>query len=252
MMVYQNLDAPPASCSPSACAASGGQCTVDVTYYHNDCGDTLGGCFTQAGLPANDTCQPIDTSSGTCPGAVVHAFSMANPQPIQGACTFSGGAAASTTTAWQTTATTCGPSGMTPGSCPASEICGPSPSAGALCIYQAGTPAACPPAPSPYSVLSVYYTGMTGDTRGCACNCGSPTTNCALGGTAVFYTDPGCGGESGSVGVSTASGSCAMLPGSSYYTTYGATLSQACNGTSVSPSGSPPAPSGPITFCCAL
>jgi hypothetical protein len=246
----------PATCSACSCGpAQGGTCGVHLTYFHNPCGDTQGGCNTQTDGLLAGACQMLTTVDGVCAGTPVEAFQADYAQATAGSC----GAGTSSPTgplpSWSTVAVACGLSAPADaGACSTTDICVP-PQTSAfpnVCFMSAGMQS-CAALPAPYNNPYVFYTAVD-DTRGCSgCACGQPSPTCNLGGTATFYTDPGCTADVGSRNISTAS-ACYSLPGSSYYSRYspGTNLPGSCQPAGGSPTGGvTPSASSATTFCCA-
>ena len=250
------LDTSPASCSACACgAATGGTCGVHLTYFHNPCGMTQGGCNTQTDGLIAGPCQLLTTVDGVCAGTPVEAFQADYAQATAGSCVPGASMPTGPAPTWTTVAVACGLAAPADaGSCAPTDLCVP-PDTSAfpnLCFMNAGMQS-CASLPAPYNNPYVFFTAFD-DARACsACSCGQPSPTCTLGGTATFYADSACTVDVGSRTISMAS-ACYSLPGSSYYSRYapGTNLPGSCQPAGGSPGGSvTPRASSATTFCCA-
>ncbi len=200
------------------------------------------------------TCTATDTlasgamcGSNPCNTSVFADF----PTVSGGSCAAKGGTPNLSTPSWGVAATVCGNVAAMAG-CGAEDKCMPKPAApfeGHVCVGKAGDQTC----PAVFTKKHLYYGGLA-DTRGCApCGCGDPSGSvCEI--TIKLHSDDACA-INPPIATFTA-GSCANLTGNPRIGGREASVTQAPNGGSCTPTVSNPMPTGsltestPTTFCC--
>jgi hypothetical protein len=238
------LTVPAHSCSNCSCGSpSGGACTLSTLTVHNtsNCG---GG--TQPVTPASrGTCTPFTALDGN-DGMTASTVSMTSA----GSCSASGGALTAPPVTWDTAGKLCSGAPEDAGGCDGSSVCAPAPVAPfgtAVCIWQAGDTATCPPEYPNQTVLS----GGVDDGRACsACSCSAPSGR-SCSGTMSVYEGGTCAGTA--IDVPTNGSTCVPL---SIATTSASLISNyslsggSCNASGGAATGSATA-LNPRTICCA-
>ena len=233
--------APPATCgctcSPPS-TASCGNVTVSF-FFDSSCKNPC------AGSPVTVT--PGGACVTGCPGALTMRASL--PTATGGTC--AGNASTSLPPiGWGHTARACAaPMSDAPGGCGAGALCvarPTTPSPSVLCVWRSGD-VACPGAP--YSVRSVYFTGVN-DTRACtACTCDAPGGLTCAASQISTYADGEC--PSNPAGSIVGDGGCVSAPGSTSVVRAGPSSpsGSGCTPNPVSATGTV-VPTGPTTVCC--
>jgi hypothetical protein len=259
-----------ATCTACSCAGPTGETCVLPTEIDSEdgmCGKAAecGGVLsTPAGW--NGTCTGVDELPGgtdTCgagsncvngTAACNVSVSTAAPTVTGGTCVASGGTATVPPVTWATVARGCGDPEMTAPGCNNGQLCLPKPETpfvGAVCVYQAGDVASCPP--GVFSTKYVFYQGDTDD-RGCSdCSCGTAAgSTCAA--TIRVYSDP-TQTTCNTLVTSFPAGTCVDLNGNPTLGSREATITQEPSGGTCPAAGGAPigtaAPALPTTFCCA-
>lgn len=192
------------SCAPCACGgASGITCSAPtVTLYQGDTAMVRPDSGVSSGC---DGCATMQASrSATCtayapsPACMIAELGSIGADvgvstPSGGSCSPSGGSPTISSPTWGSLGRACAPPSGASGC--GTQRCVPNASSPWLrgyCVFQAGTPAACP---AGFTVRHTFYEGFS-DTRGCgACTCSMPATGATCSGDVAFYDNStGAGG----------------------------------------------------------
>ncbi len=281
----KGLDVAAATCSCSTCTATGQTCNatgmadtqhtgnvdvivaIDATCTGSpQCGGGLDEAPTWAGacdgmdlLPKVSTCgagagtdctmgtaacnvsvemQALVVNGGSCPGGST--VTVTKPMPT-----------------WSSVGLACG--GATVGTgCSGTETCLPKPDNGfgsTLCVMKAGDND-CPA--GQFTNQHVFYTGFTGDSRGCsACGCGATATGGDCSATVEVYSSASCTGSPVvTLNPTTAAGDCQPVSGNPVLQSRKATFTAPTGGTCATtggvPNGTLPVAdeTTAVTFCC--